>query len=175
MERLKLGGDSKVEFKEVFFSEGVVRGPTREKIADELAAFGNTVGGTLIFSVSNTGEACSMTRQEMDSLEKYLFEICSDSISPPLAFLDQRVLLPTGQSVLVVDVEQSAHVHKTGSRYLYRQGSSTRELTPESLDRLFQLRRRVRLMGARSIDSRTNWEEFIGSRPNRTFFKFANN
>ena len=51
LQQLELGEDSRVEFKEVAFSGNRVRAPHRDAIADELAAFGNTIGGTLIQGV----------------------------------------------------------------------------------------------------------------------------
>ena len=145
--QLELGEDSRVEFKEVEFADNRVRTPRRETVADELAAFGNTIGGTLIFSVSDAGEVQSMNRHQMDALEAFVGEICADSIRPPLAFVTQRLAMPNGSSVLVVEVEQSALVHKSPAGYLSRQGSSKRELSSEALHRLFQQRGRSGLLG----------------------------
>ena len=76
LQQLKLGEDSRVEFKEAMFTGNHVRAPRRETVADELAAFGNTIGGTLIFSVSDAGEVRSMNRKQMDALEAFVGEIC---------------------------------------------------------------------------------------------------
>ena len=113
LQQLKLGEDSRVEFKEVVFAGDRVREPHRDAIADELAAFGNTIGGTLIFSVSDAGAVRSIDRQQMDALEAFVSEICSDSIRPPLPFVTQRLPLPDDSFVLVVEVERSALVHKS--------------------------------------------------------------
>ena len=98
LKRLALGEDSRVEFMEVVFNGSRVREPRRERTADELAAFGNTLGGALIFSVSDAGEVRPMNREMMDSLEAYVSEICADSIHPPLEFTTQRLALPDGSS-----------------------------------------------------------------------------
>ena len=147
LKQIELGEDSRVEFKEVVFSSRRVNTPRRESVADELAAFGNTVGGTLIFSVSDAGTVRQMDRQQMDALEAFVGEICSDSIHPPLAFITQRLALPDGLSVLVVEVDRSPLVHKSPGGYLCRQGSAKRELSPEALRRLFQQRGRSGLLG----------------------------
>ena len=147
LQQLQLGEDSLVEFKEVGFAGKRIQDPRRETVADELAAFGNTIGGTLIFSVSDAGEVRSMNREQMDALEAFVGEICSDSIRPPLAFVTQRLALPDGSFVLVVEVAQSSLVHKSPGGYLARQGSSRRELSPEALNRLFQQRGRSGLPG----------------------------
>ncbi len=147
LQQLELGEDSCVEFKETVFSGSRVRAPHRDAIADELAAFGNTIGGTLIFSVSDTGEVQSMNREQMDMLEAFVREICSDSIRPPVAFVTQRFALPDGSFVLVVEVAQSTLVHRSPGGYLSRQGSAKRELSSEALNRLFQQRGRSGLFG----------------------------
>ena len=145
--QIALGEDNRVEFKEAVFDGGRVRGPRRERFANELTAFGNTLGGALIFSVSDAGEVCSMNREEMDALESYISEICEDRIRPPLRFTTQRLALPDGRSTLIVDVPQSALVHKGPGGYLSRQGSSVRELAPEALRSLFQQRGRSGQLG----------------------------
>jgi len=146
LQQLELGEDSYVEFKEVVFAGNRVREPRRESIADRLAAFGNTNGGTLLFGVSDAGEVQPMNRLEMDALESFVREICADSIRPELAFVSQRVPLPVGP-VLVVEVPQSALVHKSPGGYFSRQGSSTRQFSAEALHRLFQRRGRSGLLG----------------------------
>ena len=147
LRQLELGEDTGVEFKEVMFEGNRVRSPHRNAIADELASFGNTIGGTLVFSVSDAGEVRSMDRKQMDALEAFVGEICSDSIRPALAFITQRLALPNRPAVLVVEIEQSALVHKSPGGYLSRQGSAKRELSPEALNRLFQRRGRSGLLG----------------------------
>jgi predicted HTH transcriptional regulator len=147
LKHVALGEDSRVEFKEAGFSGRRVSKPRRESVADELAALGNTVGGTLIFSVSDGGAVRPMDRQQMDAVEAFVGEVCSDSIHPPLAFTTQRLALPAGLSVLVVEVDRSPLVHKSPGGYLGRQGSAKRELSPEALQRLFQQRGRSGLLG----------------------------
>lgn len=145
--QIALGEDSRVGFKEAVFDGSRVRGPRRERVANELAAFGNTLGGALIFSVSDAGEVRPMNREEMDALESYVSEICAGRIRPPLRFTTQRLALPDGQSTLIVEVPQSALVHKGPGGYLSRQGSSVRELAPEALRSLFQQRGRCGQLG----------------------------
>ena len=147
LKQLSLGEDSRVEIKEAVFEGSRVREPRRERVANELSAFGNTLGGALIFSVSDSGIVRPMSRKEMDALEAYISEICADSIRPPLPFVTQRLALPDGSSALIVEVGRSALVHKSPGGYLSRQGSSARELAPEALRRLFQQRGRSGLLG----------------------------
>ena len=145
IERLELGEDSRVEFKEASFRGRRVEAPHRDSLADELAALSNTLGGTLILSVSDAGEVRPLDREQLDRLESYV-GICADSIDPPLAFVTQRMALPQGP-VLVVEIGQSESVHRSPGGYLRRQGSSKRELSPGALRRLFQQRGRSGLTG----------------------------
>ena len=158
------GGNSCVDLKGVVFAGNRVRVPRRESVADELAAFGNSLGGTLIFSESDAGEARWMNRHRMDVLEAYIDKTCAESIHPPLPFLTQRLALPDGSSALVVEVEQSALVHKSPGGYLSRQGSAKRELSSEALQRLLQKRGRSGLLGPdEAIVSATGPDTFDGT------------
>ena len=145
--QIPLGEDSEFELKEAFFEKGRVHRPRSEQVANELAAFANGRGGTLVFSVSDAGDVRDLDRQRMDILEEYVSNICEDRIDPPLLFTTRRIALPTQGSVLLVEVEQGALVHKSPKGYLIRKGSSARELSPEALQRLFQHRGRSGLRG----------------------------
>ncbi len=147
LRQIELGEDSRVEFKEAFFEKGRVRAPGRGAVADELAALGNSTGGTLVFSVSDAGEIRRLARPQIDALEAFVGEICADSIRPPLHFTTQRLPLPDGLSVLVVEIEQSPFVHRSPGGYLVRLGSSKREMTAQALQRLFLHRGRSGLLG----------------------------
>ena len=148
LRQVELGEDSRLEFKEAFFKEGRPHAPSREVVADELAAFANSAGGTLVFSVSDQGDVRRLTRPEIDALEAFVGEICSDTtIKPPLHFTTQRLALPGELAVLVVEIERSTFVHRSPRGYLERRGSSKREMTPQALQRLFQRRGRSGLPG----------------------------
>ena len=138
--QLALGEDSRIEFKQVFFNGLRVREPHRDRLANELAAFGNSSGGALVCSVTDDGDVCPLTRAEMDALEAFVTEICSDSIDPPLPFLTRRLALPERNAVLIVEVESSVQVHRSPGGYYARLGSSARQLGPGALRRLFQRR-----------------------------------
>ena len=146
LERLQLGEDSRVEFKEAFFRGDAVEAPKRKDIANELAAFGNGGGGTLIFSVSDGRKVQALSPEQMDALEGFVSEVCADNIRPPLAFTTQRLAVPMHGAVLVVEVDQSTTVHKSPGGYFHRQGSSKRELPSQALQQLFQRRGRSGLL-----------------------------
>ena len=147
LRQIELGEDSRLALKEASVTGRRVTAPGRNALADELAALGNASGGTLVFSVTDAGQVRKLRREEMDALEKRVYEICSDTIKPVLPYNAQRLALPEERAVLLIEVEQSPQVHKSPGGYLTRQGSSTRELSAEALQRLFQRRGRSGLLG----------------------------
>ena len=68
--RLRLGEDSRLELKSVRASSGNVRAPERNAMADELAAFANGRGGTVILGVDDkTREVQGIPLHELDAVE----------------------------------------------------------------------------------------------------------
>ena len=51
--QLDLGEDSQWEFKQVEFAGSRPKRPSRDDLADEIAAFANSDGGTLLFGVTD--------------------------------------------------------------------------------------------------------------------------
>ena len=138
--QLALGEDSRIGFEQASFSGLSVREPHRDRLSNQLASFGNSTGGALVFSVTDDGDVRPLSRREMDVLEAFVTEICSDSIDPPLPFLTRRLALPERNAVLIVEVESSVQVHRSPGGYYARLGSSARQLAPVALRRLFQRR-----------------------------------
>ena len=64
-QQIELGEDSQFELKEAFFEQGRVTGPRKERVANELAAFANARGGTLVFSVADDGTVRDMSRNSL--------------------------------------------------------------------------------------------------------------
>ena len=50
---IDLGENSHAEFKEIEIQNGKVLTPHRDGISDELAAFANSSGGTIVFGVTD--------------------------------------------------------------------------------------------------------------------------
>jgi len=174
LEKLRLGEDSTLELKELRFAGEKVSAPRREQLADELAAFANARGGTCVLGVEDqTREVRGIPLDKLDLAESFVRELCYDSVDPPLTAHLEKGLLPSGDGtelpVLVVDVPRSLFVHKSPGGYLYRVGSSKREMSPELLARLFQQRSQARLIrfdeqavpGAKLDDlDQASWERF---------------
>lgn len=150
LERIRLGEDSLLELKQVVFAGGKVRGPSRDAIADELAAFANALGGVLVLGVDDESrEIVGVPLDRLDQVVGLVTEICEDALDPPLDVVVDRLELPdaTGmrRCVVRVSVARSLFVHRSPGGYMRRSGDSKRQIPPNALARLFQERSRAGL------------------------------
>jgi len=145
LQKIRLGEDSFLECKEVVFAGGKIRGPRREELTDELAAFANGRGGVLVLGVADKSlDVVGIPASRLQVVERYVAEIVRDSIEPPLDAVIEFVELPDAKgqphAVVRIQISRSAFVHKSPSGYFRRVGSSKREVKSEELSRLFQQR-----------------------------------
>lgn len=145
--QLALGEDSRWEFQQVDFRSGQPVRPRRDELADEIAAFANSDGGLLLCGVTDAGQVQSLSRAQLDALERVLIEICRDLIKPPLAVGLFRTALENGKPLLVVSVEKGYAQHASPGGSYERFGSSKRKMTSAERVRLAQRRGQVRLLG----------------------------
>ncbi|MGD2086177.1 MAG: ATP-binding protein [Candidatus Aminicenantes bacterium] len=149
--KIHLGEDSVLELKSMRFRGSKIVGPSRESLADELAAFANSNNGVLLLGVNDkTREIEGIPLDKLDAAENFVRQICNDSVNPPLSIKIVRLMLAdkSGEEkpVLKVDISRSLFVHKSPGGYFQRVGSSKRELTPDVLARLFQQRSQARII-----------------------------
>ena len=150
--RIRLGEDSTLELKRVVMrSDTKVEAPHSDSLADELAAMGNAQGGILILGIEDkTKQVLGIPYTALDTVEKWLSEICQTLIKPSLDIATQHIELPdeTGQlqPVIVVTVPRSLMVHKSPNGYFKRVAHAKREMAPDVLARLFQQRSQSRLI-----------------------------
>ena len=178
LDKIRLGEDTFLEYKEVRFAGERLTGPRRDSLADELAAFANSRGGVFVMGVEDkTREILGIPDDRLDLAERFVHELCYDSIDPPLAPTIERLRLPTttGEEVAVIkiDVPRSLFVHRSPGGYRHRVGSDKRVMSPEYLARLFQQRSQT---GVIRFDEQTLpqaelndlhpdlWERFLTSR-----------
>ena len=150
-QRIRLGEDSALELKSVAVAGGRVKDPSRNDFADELAAFANTKGGTVVLGVDDrTRKIAGIPLDHLDAVEGWVREICNDSVKPALdADIYKLELQGTvGQAVPVIRIEisRSLFVHRSPGGYFRRLGSSKREMAPEVLARLFEQRSQSRII-----------------------------
>ncbi len=151
LQKIRLGEDTSLELKTIRFRGGRVAEPRREDLADEIAAIANTHDGVLVLGVDDkTHEIDGIAAENLAVAERLLFEICNESIKPPVPFRVFIIELPdsTGDSrpVLKVEIPRSLFVHESPGGYYFRQGSSKRKMPPDYLARLFQQRSQARLI-----------------------------
>ncbi len=151
LQKIRLGEDTSLELKTVQFRGDRVSEPKRDELADELAAIANTHDGVIVLGVDDkTRDIDGIPVERIDAAERYVYEICNESIRPPVLFRSFRMELPdsTGvlRPILKVDIPRSLFVHESPGGYFHRQGSSKRKMPPEYLARLFQQRSQARLI-----------------------------
>ncbi len=150
LRRIRLGEDSSIEFKTIVFEGGKIHGPSRKKLANEIASLANSQGGTLVLGVDDTTrETVGIPLVHLDDVERYIYEICDDSIAPPVIFTLSRMEIPdssgTLRIIIKIDIPRSLFVHESPGGYFHRLGSSVRKMRPEYLARMFQQRSQARL------------------------------
>ena len=136
VEKIYLGEDSTIEFKREL--------PHRHSLAEEIAAFANANGGTILIGVDDDREIVGVDRQDLDEIEKTVVEICHDSIAP-LVFIFTEKLQIDDKNLLKIEVPRSLFVHSTSGVYFIRQGSSKRQIPADYLARLLQSRSQARI------------------------------
>ncbi len=152
LDNIRLGESTFLEFKEVRFAGGKVRDPSRDSLADSLAAFANGRGGVFVLGVEDkTHAVVGVPIDRLDSVVDFVRHVCLDSVEPPIErFVLERLLLPstTGEELPVVKVEvpRSLFVHRSPGGYLLRTADSKRRMSSEHLARLFQQRSQTRLI-----------------------------
>ena len=79
--RIRLGEDSSLGLKSVDVGGNRVLAPHRDSLADEIAAFANGRGGTLVLGVDDRSrEVSGIPLDKLDVVERWAQEVCSDSI-----------------------------------------------------------------------------------------------
>ena len=150
-DKIRLGEDTFLEFKEVRFSGDKVQEPHRNSLADELASFANSRGGVFVLGVDDrTHEILGIPIDRFDAVEQFVSGIVRDSIKPPLHPVIERLELSDASGkdrpVLRIEVQPSLFVHESPGGYLHRVGSSKRRMEPDYLVRLHQQRSQSRLI-----------------------------
>ena len=136
IEKLSLGEDSTIEFKQNI--------PHRNSLAEEICAFANSKGGTVIIGVNNDGEVVGI-QNNLNQVEKAVIEICHDSVEPEIQVFTEKLLIDN-KHLLKIEIPQSLFIHKSPNGYFMRYGSSKRPIPTEQLARLLQSRSQARII-----------------------------
>ena len=143
--RLRLRDDSPLELKRVLLSGRRVTSPGQNEFADQLAAFANSQGGTLVMGVDDaTHEVLGIPLDSLDAVECWVREICNDSVKPSLDVDILKLELSDASGTLVpvvrIEVSRGLFVHESPGGYFHRTVRSKREMAPDVLARLFHER-----------------------------------
>ena len=137
IEKIYLGEDSTIEFKREL--------PSRDDLAEEIAAFANASGGVILIGVDDDSNIVGIGRQDLDRTEKTVVEICRDTIAPMVPIVTEKLQIDD-KNLLKIEVPHSLFVHQSSGRYFIRQGSSKRRMPTEQLGRLLQSRSQARII-----------------------------
>ena len=143
--QLRLGEDSQWEFKQIEFSGSRPRSPSRDDLADEIAAFANANGGVLLCGVTDAGEIQDMSREQIVELNSVLVEVSSDAIKPAVRINTYHREL-YDKRLLLVEVPQSESQHDSPGGSYIRVGASKRRMTSDERLRLAQRRGQARFL-----------------------------
>ena len=143
--QLQLGEDSNWEFKQIEFAGNKPKSPKPDDWANEIAAFANADGGTLLCSVSNDGVVQVMTREQVVALEQLLVDVSTDKIKPPVRIRTIHKFIK-GERLLLVDVTESDEQHDSSGASYVRVGSSKKKMTNDERLRLAQKRGQARFL-----------------------------
>lgn len=132
LELIKNGEDSTVEFK--------LEGVNAESLAQEIVAFANIEGGTILFGVDDSGDIVGITRHD---LEEWIINICRQSIEPPIIPVIKRAVIDDKRILAVIIPKSYSVVSTKRGQYFIRVGSTKQQPTTAELARLFQQRRLV--------------------------------
>jgi predicted HTH transcriptional regulator len=144
-QQLRLGEDSRWEFKQIEFSGNRPTKPTRDELADEMIAFANANGGQLLCGVTDDGQIPGMSRERMAALDHLLVETSTDRIEPALR-IDVHHRELDGKAFVLVEVPRGDSLHERKGRSYLRVGSSKRPLTGDERMRLDQRRAQSRYL-----------------------------
>jgi len=113
-------------------------------LAKEIVAFLNFEGGTILLGVEDDGTIQGISSEDM---EEWVINICRDKVKPEVIPYYETIEID-GKIVAVVSFPKGLYVHHVWHRnhryYYIRVGSTSREASPEELQRLFQQRGQIR-------------------------------
>ena len=137
--QLRLAEDSIWEFKSIEFAGNRPTSPSRDDLADEIAAFANADGGVLLCGVTDDGEVHGMSREQIVKLDSLLVEVSTDSIKPAVRILTNHRQIDD-KLLLVVEIPKGDSQHDSPGGSYVRVGGTKRRMTSDERLRLAQRR-----------------------------------
>lgn len=149
--QIRLGEDSRYEFKRVEIKGQTIKGPTQQDLADEMAAFANQKGGYLILGIEDkTKVVTGIPLDMLEAVQRRVKDAARDNIEPPLPVYTRLLSLPDAsgelKTVVYVAIEKSLFVHSSNGRYYHRVAESKQLMRQEYLVRLMMQRSQARII-----------------------------
>lgn len=129
---IAMGEDSQHQFKANFTNV--------DKLAAEMVAFSNNLGGLILIGVNDDGSISGLDHADMSRLNQLVSNAASQSVRPPINPTTQNMLLTDGM-VMVVTIDQGlSKPYMDNQGYIWvKSGSDKRKVTArEELQRMFQ-------------------------------------
>lgn len=132
IEIISRGEDSKHQFKINFNNP--------QKLAEEIIAFSNGIGGIIIIGVNDDGETIGLNQDDIRRLNKMLSNTASDHVRPPVNPVVENILI-NDKLIMVITVPEGIskpYMDNKGS-IIIKSGADKRKVTSrEEIQRMFQ-------------------------------------
>lgn len=129
LEIIRNGESSKVEFK----TDDV----HANTLAEEIVAFANFEGGTILIGVDDFGAIAGCSRGD---IEEFIVNVCRNNIRPSIIPLIEKIVIQE-KHIMAVSIPRGDTAYSTNrGRYYIRVGSTKQIPTQQELLRLFQKR-----------------------------------
>lgn len=127
--QLGLGEDEFWEFKRIEFRGDKPSSPRRDDWADEIAAFANADGGSVLCGITDDGTPQKLSREQIVALDSFLIEVCTGAIRPPIRPELLHLKLPSGERILLLQIPKGESQHDSPGGSYIRVGGSKRRMT----------------------------------------------
>lgn len=130
-ELLAKGEDTCTQFKENIFNV--------DQLAQEMVAFSNSMGGTIVIGVTDRGEIKGLTDDDIRRLNQLIANAASENIKPPI-LPKTEIVIHEEQRLLLVRIPYGADKPYCNNKGIYftKSGSDKRKMSQDELRRLFQ-------------------------------------
>jgi len=130
IERISNGEDSYTQFKENITNN--------DKLAEELVAFSNSLGGLLIIGVTDNNDIVGLSDNDIRRLNQLIGNVINSNINPPIYPISEIKNI-NDKKILLLKIDTGANKPYSTNKgiYLTKAGSDKRKISPQELRRLF--------------------------------------
>ena len=153
------GEDSKIQFKENIRST--------ERLAREMVAFSNSMGGQIFIGVSDIGEIKGLSDEDINRINQMISNAATQHVRPPI-HPKTEIIEYENRKVIVLSVLCGADRPYCTNKgiYLTKSGADKRQISSDEMRRLFQESGRLR--ADETVFPNTDWNDIDSD----LFFRF---